>query len=88
MKPKNKLGHEEEGVSIGKGRYQRLVGRLIYLSHTQSDIGFTVSVYEPSNEGAHRSCVKNSQVSKDTPRRGLLFKKNKYRDIVVYSNAN
>ena len=38
--PNQILGDDE--VVVG-GRYQRLVGRLIYLSHTHPDIAFTVS---------------------------------------------
>lgn len=34
MKPKKKLGREEVGVLVDKERYKRLVGKLIYLSHT------------------------------------------------------
>ena len=41
---KRKLRREEKRVLVDKGRYQRLVGRLIYLTHTGPDIGFTVSV--------------------------------------------
>lgn len=34
-----------EGSSpVDEGRYQKLKGKLIYLSHTQPDIGFNVSV--------------------------------------------
>ena len=33
-----------ESALVDKGRYQRLVGQLIYLSLTRSDIGFSVSV--------------------------------------------
>ena len=37
---KEKLG----GDLVNKGRYQWLVGRLIYLSHTRLDIAFVVSL--------------------------------------------
>ncbi|KAA3477377.1 Retrovirus-related Pol polyprotein from transposon TNT 1-94 [Gossypium australe] len=36
MDSKKKLRREEKGVPIDKGRYQCLVGKLIYLSHTQT----------------------------------------------------
>ncbi|KAK5840489.1 hypothetical protein PVK06_009390 [Gossypium arboreum] len=39
-----KLGTDEDGKEIDRGRYQQLVGRLIYLSHTRPDIAFSVSV--------------------------------------------
>ncbi|EOY17116.1 Cysteine-rich RLK (RECEPTOR-like protein kinase) 8 [Theobroma cacao] len=35
-----KLGRTRSGILVDKGRYQRLVGRLIYLSHTRPDIAF------------------------------------------------
>lgn len=31
-------------VPVDKGRYQRLVSRLIYLSHTRHDIAYAVNV--------------------------------------------
>jgi hypothetical protein len=33
----------EDSVPVNIGRYQRLVEKLIYLSHTRSDIAFSVS---------------------------------------------
>lgn len=41
------IGNKEkmlEGELIDKGNYQRLVGRLIYISHTRPDIAFGVSL--------------------------------------------
>ena len=35
---------ESDGKPVDRERYQRLVSRLIYLSHTRPDIAFTVSV--------------------------------------------
>ena len=39
-----KLGNSDDQVSVDKEQYQRLVGKLIYLSHTRPDISFVVSV--------------------------------------------
>ncbi|RVX18623.1 Retrovirus-related Pol polyprotein from transposon RE1 [Vitis vinifera] len=46
MDSQKKLGIEKESTPVDRGRYQRLVGRLIYLSHTRPDIGFAVSATE------------------------------------------
>lgn len=44
MDPNKKLNKGEESSPVDKGRYQRLVGKLIYLSHTRPDISYSVSV--------------------------------------------
>lgn len=56
------------GTSIDIGRYQRLVGRLIYLSHTSPDIAYAVSLV---NQYMHDSscdsftcCFSNTTISK------------------------
>lgn len=36
--------NEDLGKEVNLSRYQRMVGKLIYLSHTQPDIAFAVSV--------------------------------------------
>jgi Reverse transcriptase (RNA-dependent DNA polymerase) len=43
IEQKTRLG-AEAGEPVDRERYQRLVGRLIYLSHTHPDISFAVSV--------------------------------------------
>ena len=44
MDPNIKLGIAEEDAMVNKEMYQRLVGKLIYLSHTRPDIAYAVSV--------------------------------------------
>lgn len=41
--PNVKVGMTSSSNPVDKGRYQRLVGKLIYLSHTRPDIDFSVS---------------------------------------------
>ena len=43
MDPNTKLSNSSMQIPIDKGRYQRLVGKLIYLAHTRPDIAFDVS---------------------------------------------
>ena len=38
------LSIQEDQVPTDKDQYQRLVGKLIYLSHTRPDIAYAVSV--------------------------------------------
>lgn len=44
MDPSIKLEARNNSAPVDKGRYQRLIGKLIYLSHTRPDINFSVSV--------------------------------------------
>jgi hypothetical protein len=42
--PNVKLRNAEEDIKVDKEMYQRLVGKLIYLSHTRPDVAFAVSL--------------------------------------------
>ncbi|KAK2975560.1 hypothetical protein RJ640_011573 [Escallonia rubra] len=92
MDPICKLGRKEGSSTVDKGRYQRLVGRLIYLSHTRPDIGFSVSVVsqfmnDPTEE--HLDAVyRILRYLKMTPGKGLFFKKGYRKNIDIYCDAD
>ena len=73
-------------------RYQRLVGRLIYLSHTRPDIAFPVSVvsqfmHSPGSE--HFDAVyRILRYLKRTPGKGLLFKTWGHLEVEAYTDAD
>lgn len=77
---------------VNKEQYQRLVGRLIYLSHTCSNIVFSISMV---SQFMHSLGLEHFDVVyrilrylKVTHGRGLLFKKHAQLQIKVYTNAN
>lgn len=88
----HKLGYEKGEVPVDKGKYQRLVGRLIYLSHTRPDIAYAVSVvsrfmYEPYEN--HLGAVHRIlRYLKGTPGKGLFFGKNESRKIEAFTDAD
>ncbi|RVW94789.1 Retrovirus-related Pol polyprotein from transposon TNT 1-94 [Vitis vinifera] len=92
MDPFNKIGSKEDMVVVDKGRYQRLVGRLIYLSHTRPDINFAVSMVSqfmnnPTEE--HQEVVyRILGYLKMTPGKGLFFKRVASHDVEIFSDAD
>jgi glutathione peroxidase-family protein len=46
--PNQKLGDDKEGDPVDTTQYQKLVEKLIYLSHTRLDIVFVVSLASQS----------------------------------------
>lgn len=75
-----------------KGRYQRLVGKLIYLSHTRPDVGFVANLIgqlmnRPTKD--HMDTIyRVLRYLKQNPGKGLFFKKSSIRDIKVYSEVD
>ena len=67
-------------MSIDKGRYQHLVGKLIYLSHTRLDIAFAVSrvsqhMHFPTKDHMEE-VYEILRYLKTTPGKRLFFRKN------------
>ena len=79
MEQNGKLSDEEEGPPIYKGQYQRVVGKLIYLSHTRPDIVFPVSVVSQLMQAPTEELLSAVHIIlwylKMTPRKGLFFDK-------------
>ncbi|CAL8134140.1 unnamed protein product [Prunus armeniaca] len=86
------LGEYPDQVPTNKERYQRLVGRLIYLSHTRPDIAYAVSVvsqfmHSPSED--HMNAVlRILRYLKSAPGKGLMFSKHGHLNIDGYSDAD
>jgi len=84
-----KLGVYLDQEPADKERYQRLVGKLIYLSHTRPDISYGVSLVSqfmhcPSKD--HMDAV--GRYLKSASERGLMFSKNCHLDIEGYTDAD
>jgi hypothetical protein len=84
--------HEGAGEPIDRERYQRLVGRLIYLSHTRPDITFAVSVvsqfmHDPRT--SHMDAVNRiMRYLKGCPGQGLLYTSHGNLQVEFYTDAD
>jgi Reverse transcriptase (RNA-dependent DNA polymerase) len=82
----------DAGEQVDRERYQRLVGRMIYLCHTRPDISFTVSVvsrymHDPKKD--HMDAVFYIlRYMKSAPGNGLIFRNNGNMNIVGYCDSD
>jgi hypothetical protein len=80
------------GDTLDKQNYQRLMGRLIYLSHTRPDIAYAVSIvsrYMHDPRTSHMDIVKRIlRYLKSCPGKGILFSKNGHLKIEGYTDAD
>ncbi|XP_028086199.1 uncharacterized protein LOC114287116 [Camellia sinensis] len=87
-----KLEESDGSAPSDKGRYQRLVGKLIYLSHTRPDIGFSVSVVSQfmnnPTEKHMTAVIRILRYLKRTPGKGLFFQRTTNRKIEIFSDAD
>lgn len=92
MDPNTKLMPRTDELAADKGRYQRLVGKLIYLTHTRPDISFAVSMVSqflanPSVD--HMEAVNRIlKYLKKDPGKGLMFRKSADQSLKVYTDAD
>ncbi|KAM1420476.1 hypothetical protein ACFX2I_002841 [Malus domestica] len=89
---KHYLGIYPDQEPVDKGRYQRLVGRLIYLSHTRPDIAYAVSVvsqfmHSPSVD--HMEAVMRILAYlKSAPGKGVLYESHGHMRIEGFTDAD
>ena len=92
MDPVKKIGEQKESTPVDTKTYQRPIGKLIYLSHTRSDITFVVSVvsqymHAPC-EGHMESMYRILKYLKGSTGKGLYFRKNETRSIEGFTDAD
>ncbi|KAK4260610.1 hypothetical protein QN277_003703 [Acacia crassicarpa] len=81
-----------KGIPTNSERYRRIVGKLIYLTHTRPDISYAVGIvsqfmHQPQEE--HMKAVyRILSYLKLNPGRGILFKKGTARNIEIYTDAD
>ena len=83
---------KDGGVPVDREEYQRLVGRLIYLSHTRPDIAFAVSVvsqfmHNPQNHHMD-DVMRIIRYLKGCPGKGLLYTSNDNLQVECYTDAD
>ncbi|XP_020426599.1 uncharacterized protein LOC109950864 [Prunus persica] len=88
----HKLGLYPDQVPTDKERYQRLVGKLIYLSHTRLDIAYTVNVVSQfmhySSEDRMSAVIRILRYLKVNPKNGLMFCKYGHTYVEGYTDAD
>ena len=87
-----KLEESDGSAPVDKGRYQHLVGKLIYLSHTRPDIGLSVSmVSQFMNNPTEKHMIVVTKILrylKMTPGKGLFFQRTIKKEIEIFSYAD
>ncbi|XP_038896655.1 uncharacterized mitochondrial protein AtMg00810-like [Benincasa hispida] len=87
-----KLSDSVDKVPVNKDRYQSLVGKLIYLSHTRPDISYVVSVVSQLMQAPYEEHMKAVErilrYLKTTSGKGLMFRRTGKRCIEAYTDSD
>lgn len=71
-------------IPMNNERYHRLVGRLIYLTHTRPDISYAVSVV---SQFMHNPSNQHMNVEKSSLGTGIMFSRHGHLKIEGYTNS-
>ncbi|XP_024026660.1 uncharacterized protein LOC112093094 [Morus notabilis] len=87
-----KLDPAKSEVVIDREKFQRLVGKLIYLSHTHHNIAFAMSMVShfmhTPGQVHFDAGYRILRYLKGTPRKGLMFRRHNDLQIEVYTDAD
>ena len=73
---------------VDRGLYQRLVGKLIYLSHTQPNVAYAIGVVSQFIHSPHESHMEAISRTFRTPGKEILFQKTRNIELEAYSDAD
>lgn len=90
--PNPKLNEDPDNQLIDVGRYQHLVGQLIYLSLTKPDIAYAISVV---SHFIHALTLSHMEATyqilryfKGCPRKGVFYSSHGHHRVEAYIDAN
>ena len=90
--PNHKLTEASDDTPRDRGRYQRLVDKLIYLLHTQPNIAYVVSMisqFMHNPKDVHfQVAYKVLQYLNSIPRKGILVKKDAKLSLKAYIDVD
>ena len=85
----HRLSEYVEDATVDRESYQKLVGKLIYFSHTRPDIAYAMGVVSQfmhnPKENHLRAVYRILQYLKGTPGKGILFKKGEEMTLEAYT---
>ncbi|XP_016749573.1 secreted RxLR effector protein 161-like [Gossypium hirsutum] len=84
--------NKEDGTLVDREKFQRLAGKLIYLSLTRTDIAFLVNMISQhmTNPTEEHMAAANRILKylKKTPGHGLMFKKTQNKTVKIFTNSS
>ena len=87
-----KLGNSDDQVPVDKEHYQRLMSKLIYLSHARPDISFVVSVVSQFMQAPYEKHMKIVnrilRYLKSPPSKEPMFRKTDKKTIEAYTDSD
>jgi hypothetical protein len=86
------LGLDEDGEAVDQREYMSMIGSLLYLTATRSDIQFTVGLcvrFQASPRSSHRTAVQQVfRYLKHTPEFGIWYSASYSLDLVGFSDTD